>query len=91
VSGRTKYILTHWGKRGPVADRILGAPDPRAGELVELGQLVEIAYRTEKLGDGGPTIYEHKFRAPYPYLAFNSTGLVICGGGYRIGMRGIIG
>lgn len=87
-----RYILTHWGERGPVRDRTLGAPDPLAGELVELGQLVEIAYRTIKGGDGGRrTVYEHKFRAPFPYLAFNSTGLVICGGAYRVGMRGIIG
>jgi hypothetical protein len=86
-----KYILTHWGDRGPVRDRVLGAPDPRAGELVELGRLVEIVYLTKKMGDGGLAEYEHRFRAPFPYVAFNSTGLVICGGGYRVGLRGIIG
>lgn len=91
MSGRAKYIATHWGKRGPVPFRDLDFPNPRAGELVELGRLVEIVYLTEKLGDSGPTEYQHRFRSPAPFLAFNSTGLFICGGGYRVGIRGIIG
>lgn len=87
-----RYLLTHWGERGPVDSRVLGAPDLRAGELVELGQLVEISYRTIKGGDGGrATIYDHTFKTPLPFLVYNATGLFICGGGYRIGMRGIIG
>jgi hypothetical protein len=69
----------------------LECPDPRAGELVALGHLPEIAYLTTKGGDRGPTLYEHKFHRPWPILAFNGTGLVICGGGYRVGVRGIIG
>jgi hypothetical protein len=59
--------------------------------LVELGRLVSLVYLTEKGGDDGPTEYEHDFSSPLPVLAFHSGGLVICGGRYRVGVRGIHG
>lgn len=90
-SGQTRYRVVHWGKSGPVPERTLRAPDPRGGELVELGELVEIAYRTTKWGDRGPTVYEHRFHRPLPVLVFNDSGLFICGGKYRVTMRGIVG
>jgi hypothetical protein len=91
LNGRTLYRLAHWGLGGPVEARNLRVADPYAAELVELGQLVSVVYLTRKAGDSGPTEYEHDFSRPMPVLAFHSGGLVICGGRYRVGMRGIIG
>jgi len=72
--------------------RSLWCPDPRVGELVELGRLVSVVYLTEKGGDDGPTEYEHAFNARrLPVLAFNDGGLFILGGAYRVGVRGIHG
>lgn len=92
MNARTRYRITHWGKAGPRAYRTLLCADPRGGELVELGELVSLVYLTEKGGEGGPAEYEHEFsRARRPVLAFHQGGLVICGGGYRVGVRGIHG
>lgn len=55
------------------------------------GELREIQYDTEKLGDG-PSSYVHEFLRPFPTLARTRRGhLVICGGGYRFTLRGIVG
>ncbi len=91
MNARARYALTHWGKRGRVTERGLWVPDPRAGELVELGQLVSLVYLTEKAGDDGPTEYEHEFSRPLPVLAYHDGGLFICGGRYGVGVRGIHG
>jgi hypothetical protein len=91
LNAQGRYRLTHWGKAGPVVVRGLVCPDPRAEPLIELGRLVSLVYLTEKGGDSGPTEYEHAFKAPLPVLAFHSGGLVICGGRYRVGVRGIHG
>lgn len=92
MNAKTHYVLTHWGERGPVADRLLTCADPTTGELVELGELVQVVYRTVKGGDRGvATDYEHAFKRPLPVLAYTAAGLVICGGGYHVGIRGIVG
>ena len=85
------YVVTHWGKSGPRAARELAVPDPRAFQLVELGELVSIVYLTIKGGDRGPTEYEHEFSSPRPVLAYSPAGLFIAGGRYRVGVRGIHG
>jgi hypothetical protein len=92
LNARARYRVTHWGKAGPHEFRDLGCADPGARPLVELGELVSVVYLTEKGGDSGPTEYEHAFAARRrPVLAFHEGGLVICGGGYRVGVRGIHG
>jgi len=92
VNARTRYRVTHWGEAGPRAFRDLVCPDPGARPLVELGELVSVVYLTQKGGDNRPTEYEHAFNARRrPVLAWHEGGLVICGGGYRVGVRGIHG
>ncbi len=91
MNARTRYRITHWGKAGG-RDRVLLCANPLGAELVELGELVSLVYLTEKGGEGGPAEYEHEFsRGRRPVLAFHKGGLVICGGGYRVGIRGIHG
>lgn len=89
--GRFRYRLTHGGLAGPWEHKSLSCADPRAGQLVALGELVSLVYLTEKAGDVELTEYEHKFSRPLPVLAFHEGGLVICGGRYRVGVRGIHG
>lgn len=92
MNAKDLYRLTHWGKGGSASQRIATCPDPRRGGLVELGQLVSLVYLTEKGGDDGPTEYEHAFAARRrPVLAFSTEGLFICGGAYRVGVKGIHG
>lgn len=89
-----EYRRSHWGLSGDGKVRDGRAPDPRAGTLVQLGELVSVVYLTRKLGDLAPTEYEHDFGRGgrgLPLLAYNRTGLVIVGGAYRVTARGIVG
>lgn len=97
------YRATHGGRRGPWASRTMHVPDPRAGDLVVLGELVRVEYLTDK-GEGAVT-YFHDFGREHsggsergrvrperrPILAFNREGLVICGGHYVVKPEGIVG
>lgn len=85
------YEVFHWGL--PVDQKIRAmAPTLKAGEELQgVGELVAVAYYTEK-GDEGPGVYEHKFKRPRPLLSYKQNGfLIITGGGYRITPRGIVG
>jgi len=91
---RRDYRVTHWGLGGEKATRSLECVDVcREGPLVELGQLVSVVYLTRKLGDRGPTEYEHDFSGSLPVLAYSGEGkrLVVAGGSYRVTPRGIVG
>lgn len=91
-NGTLRYRLTHGGLAGPWEHRTLTCADPSAGQLVVLGELVSLVYLTQKgSGDPRPTEYEHEFSRPLPVLTFHQGGLVICGGRYRVGVRGIHG
>ncbi len=97
------YRATHGGQRGPWTSRTLKVPDPRAGDLIVLGELVRVEYLTDK-GEGAVT-YFHDFGREHaggvergrvrpsrrPILAFNREGLVICGGAYVVKPEGIVG
>lgn len=87
------YRRTHWGLRGDETPRMLRVAEPRkSGTLVQLGDLVSVVYRTKKLGDSGPTEYEHEFERSLPVLCHDGNGLlVIAGGRYRMTRRGIVG
>lgn len=87
----TEYERTHWGERG--RDRVSrkGAPDPRFGTSTKLGKLVAVVYETRKGGDRELTEYEHTFEGKRPDLIYNSGGLMIAGGDYRIAEGGIKG
>ena len=99
----TSYRATHGGLRGPWRTRYVRVPDPRAGDLVLMGELVRVEYLTDK-GEG-PTTYFHDFGRDHaggvergrvhperrPLLAFNREGLVICGGAYVVRPEGIVG
>ena len=89
---RVRYVETHWGLAGKdVAPTPIECADPTCGVLTLLGSLREIVYFTEKRNDGGPAEYAHKFNRPHPELLYSSGGLVIGGGGYKVGIRGIVG
>jgi hypothetical protein len=95
MKAEASYRATHWGLGGKRQLTEGQAVDISKGEtLVLLGILREIVYETKKLGDDGPTEYEHKFskRTP-PILAFepSSGKLVIVSGGYYVSWRGIVG
>lgn len=82
----------HWGDE-PDGTRRLAVPviEPGGVQLYALGDIVEITYAARK---GGEKLawWEHAFEAPFPVLASTEAGrLVICGGGYRVTRRGIVG
>jgi len=88
------YEGTHEGALPPRELRVMGAPSPFQADLVELGALVSVTYRTIK-GKGRRERYhdwEHEFGPRVlPVLAFNDQGLVILGGKYKVTPRGIVG
>jgi hypothetical protein len=91
AEARAEYKRTHWGNAGKGKVQTFGAPDPRAGVLVELGELTSIVYTTKKGRDRELVEYEHDFEKTKPRLCFNGTGLVIVGGTYKVNERGIVG
>lgn len=91
----TLYRALHWGEPAPPRATEWLAPDPRSGQLVELGALVAVEYETRKRGDG-LSIYRHEFGDSMgrgcPVLAVTpDRRLVIAGGRYRVRDRGIVG
>lgn len=87
------YVSAHWGQEGNRRpERLRAALIGEGAELVLLGDLVSVVYRTQKGLDTEPTDYEHHFATPRPRLAYTRGGLlVIAGGRYRIEDRGIVG
>lgn len=90
-----EYKRVHWGIEGPRGAVSTRVPDPFLKDdpvPVVLGHLVKVVYCTEKGGDGELVDYDHDFDPKNsPILCFNRSGLIICGGGYRVGIRGIVG
>jgi hypothetical protein len=84
-----RYKRFHWG-RDADGTALWRAPLVRPHDvLVELGELVEVAYLTTK--DESAT-WVHPFEARRPVLASTPSGrLVVVGGSYRITSRGIEG
>jgi hypothetical protein len=76
--GRDQYEQAHWGRQGRDPEMIGSVPDASEG-VVDLGRLTEVAYVTMKGREKRASEYHHRFRAPYPILAFatNGSGLVI--------------
>jgi len=90
-AAKARYKRDHWGNPGAGVVRRMTAPNPNAGTLVELGELIEVVYRTKKGGDAQHVDYEHAFKKARPILAYNDTGLVIVSGDYSVTVRGIVG
>jgi hypothetical protein len=98
LTAAASYRATHWGVGGEGWFEGEALDISKGEELVTLGTLVEIVYKTEKGGDGGPTEYEHHFnqRNP-PVLAYGSQSgkLVVIspkhGKSYFVSFRGIVG
>ena len=93
-----RYRLTHWGLGGAWKERPATFPDPKAEVPTVMGLVKEIVYETTKAGEGGPSEYQHAFKAPFPVLAFNAGGLLIgrfegsrIRSRYRVTWRGIVG
>lgn len=63
----------------------LPAADPRL-PCTLLGELEAVTVRPE-----GARASPHVFAAPRPVLGHNVSGLVILGGAYRVGARGLVG
>lgn len=83
------YRALHWGDDPGWAPVRLRAAS--ATEVVELGELRSLVYRTVKGRCSAD--WEHIFRAERPLLCVEpGTGLlVIAGGDYRVEKRGIVG
>ena len=88
---RADYKDKHWGQEGRQKTIEYDAADPRAGDAVELGELIQIVYRTKKGDDTETVDYVHDFERARPRLAYNSGGLLIAGGTYAILSGGITG
>lgn len=79
-----------WGREAEEAIEV-DAPHVAAPVLYRLGDLVEVAYQTQK-GSDEIAIYVHEFRPSLPTLAATPEGeLVIVGGDFRVTRRGIVG
>lgn len=83
----------HWGNKARGMSRVRVPGAPRV--LVKLGTLAEIAYSTNKRGDG-PSTYVHSFgegggRRPSLAMDVDSGRLHIVGGTYRVKREGIVG
>lgn len=86
------YKRVHWGREGTGRARVIDAPNPFFAVPVELGELVQVVYRTKKGLDREWVEYFHDFERERPRLAFNSpSGLLILGGSYRVTTHGIEG
>ena len=90
--GNPSYAELHGGRRGPVPKYTTRVPNPTTTRLTDLGELVELTYRTNK-NEMGTFDYVHKFRNPKPRLLVtkNGRGLVVSLGGFRVNERGIVG
>ncbi len=89
---KKEFRRVHWGREGNGRVLHTVAANPLL-PLVELGQLVEVVYRTRKGKDHMPTDYHHTFSTRgLPLLTFekNTSLLVITGGIYHVNERGII-
>lgn len=78
----------HWGRP---AKRVRRERLPETeGVLVEIGELLGLAYRTDKGGDGEED-WLHWHDEPRPRLAYDpdTRDLFILGGGYTVTDRGI--
>jgi hypothetical protein len=94
--GREGFEAFHWGiEPERIESTSVAAVGP--GELlVELGELVEVVYETEK---DELAHWVHPFDAPRPRLAHvadtrgnsKAPSLLITGGRYRVTSRGIVG
>lgn len=86
---KDEYRRTHWGQE---PDTVIAVKPPAAkGDLVALGQLERVRYKTEK-GDDGPSLYEHQFENEKPTLAYDSRKrLFLVGGNYKVKPSGIEG
>lgn len=86
-----QYEDFHWGVP---PDRAFVTEDvPEVPEVVHaLGDAIGIVYGTTKKGDEGKTVYVHRFKPPYPYLASDNAGkqLFFIGGRYKVEPRGIV-
>ncbi len=96
AAGADEYRASHWGKSGTGGAERLNVVDPRSAEAtVVLGELVEVAYETQKGKERAPSIYVHPFEGTRPLLCYvpgmKARGLLIAGGSYRVEHRGIVG
>jgi hypothetical protein len=91
---RDRYKGFHWGLDPRGVSDVEISPEPR--ELVKLGTLEAITYRTRKGGrDGGLASWEHHFgedggRKPSLAVDPDSDRLHIVGGDYAVEDRGIV-
>ena len=81
-----------WSGRSPRKVRRTSTPEGSPGVLVELGELLEVAYRSDKWSPGKKKDYLHSFNRPRPVLATDAKGrdLYIVGGGFQIKAEGIV-
>lgn len=85
------YRALHWGDGG---GRRFEADVPDAGdntELVVLGKLAEITYRTTKGGESADWTHDFEGRLPLLCVGKEDGRLYVVGGSYRVTERGIVG
>jgi hypothetical protein len=87
-----RFQAFHWDDP-PDGSEVVRVPLIVPGAVLwQLGELVEVHYRTHKRGKRAT--WWHAFQTPLPVLACTSEGrprLVVVGGGYKVTAAGIVG
>jgi hypothetical protein len=87
---RAGRVFERWHGFAPSGvQRLRTRATPRT--LVQLGELVEVVYRSDKWS-GKPQLYRHKTKRPHPRLCTgpDARGLYLLGGKTRVTERGLV-
>lgn len=85
-------LFRDWSGREAGAVDVREVPDGTPAVLVQLGELVGVAYRSDKWG-GRPRKYFHETERPWPLLCSSADGrrLFILGGAVTVRPEGLVG
>lgn len=83
------YRAFHWGDPGDFDRKKMFVPSPHAGRIYLIGELVDLTYLARKGREMAE--WNHRFEKKRPLLAYNTEGLLIVAGDYRVETRGIVG
>ena len=90
--GHALKLYRRWSGRDPGGVRIAKVPAGTPAVLVELGELSDIGYRSDKWG-GRHKFYIHRTKRPRPVLYSTPDGrqVVILGGNLNVRSEGLVG
>jgi hypothetical protein len=88
---RAKETYRMWSEQEPQSMRRVKAPHRVPTAMAQLGELVEVVYRSDKY-DGKSKLYKHTTRRPRPVLAADPDGrhVFIVGGNMKVTADGLV-